>query len=149
LNKVSNASRTSGFSIGGMIVQEIALQAPDLLRRLILVGTGLRPRPQHALGLDVAAAIVLDFAVAANLAFGGQAIVALGPEERSRLNGLFMASFFAGGAVSAPLSGWCYSHHGWIGAFIPGTALPILASLHFTTEQLGRSRRALTSGRTR
>ncbi len=31
-----------GFSIGGMVAQEIALQAPDLVRRLILVGTGLR-----------------------------------------------------------------------------------------------------------
>lgn len=31
-----------GFSIGGMVAQEIALQAPPLVRRLILVGTGLR-----------------------------------------------------------------------------------------------------------
>jgi len=31
-----------GFSIGGMVAQEIAIQAPDLVRRLILVGTGPR-----------------------------------------------------------------------------------------------------------
>jgi pimeloyl-ACP methyl ester carboxylesterase len=31
-----------GFSIGGMVAQEIAAQAPDLVRRLILVGTGPR-----------------------------------------------------------------------------------------------------------
>jgi pimeloyl-ACP methyl ester carboxylesterase len=31
-----------GFSIGGFISQEIALQAPDLVRRLVLVGTGPR-----------------------------------------------------------------------------------------------------------
>jgi pimeloyl-ACP methyl ester carboxylesterase len=31
-----------GLSIGGMVVQEIAGQAPDLVRRLILVGTGPR-----------------------------------------------------------------------------------------------------------
>jgi pimeloyl-ACP methyl ester carboxylesterase len=31
-----------GFSIGGMVAQEIAAQAPELVRRLILVGTGLR-----------------------------------------------------------------------------------------------------------
>src|SRR6185295_18187111 len=30
------------FSIGGMIAQEIALQAPNLVRQLILVGTGPR-----------------------------------------------------------------------------------------------------------
>jgi pimeloyl-ACP methyl ester carboxylesterase len=31
-----------GFSIGGFVAQEIALQAPDLVNRLVLVGTGPR-----------------------------------------------------------------------------------------------------------
>jgi pimeloyl-ACP methyl ester carboxylesterase len=31
-----------GFSIGGMVAQEITVQAPDLVRRVILVGTGPR-----------------------------------------------------------------------------------------------------------
>ena len=31
-----------GFSIGGMVAQEMAFQAPDLVRKLILVGTGPR-----------------------------------------------------------------------------------------------------------
>jgi pimeloyl-ACP methyl ester carboxylesterase len=31
-----------GFSIGGFIAQEIALQVPDLVKRLVLVGTGPR-----------------------------------------------------------------------------------------------------------
>jgi pimeloyl-ACP methyl ester carboxylesterase len=31
-----------GFSIGGFVAQEIALQAPDLVRRLVLVGSGPR-----------------------------------------------------------------------------------------------------------
>src|SRR5580700_9180523 len=31
-----------GFSIGGFVAQEIALQASDLVRRLVLVGTGPR-----------------------------------------------------------------------------------------------------------
>jgi pimeloyl-ACP methyl ester carboxylesterase len=38
LNKVD----VLGFSIGGMVAQEFALQAPDLVRKLILVGTGPR-----------------------------------------------------------------------------------------------------------
>ena len=37
-----------GFSIGGMVAQEITLQAPDLVRKLILVGTG--PRGGEGLG---------------------------------------------------------------------------------------------------
>ncbi len=31
-----------GFSIGGLVAQEITLQAPDLVRKLVLVGTGPR-----------------------------------------------------------------------------------------------------------
>jgi pimeloyl-ACP methyl ester carboxylesterase len=43
-----------GFSIGGMVAQEIAVRAPELVRRLILVGTGFRggvgiaPMPKEA-----------------------------------------------------------------------------------------------------
>jgi pimeloyl-ACP methyl ester carboxylesterase len=36
-----------GFSIGGMVAQEITLQAPDLVRKLILVGTGPRGGRGH------------------------------------------------------------------------------------------------------
>src|SRR6202163_492016 len=36
-----NKADVLGFSIGGMVAQEIALQAPDLVRKLILVGTVL------------------------------------------------------------------------------------------------------------
>ena len=43
LNKVD----VLGFSIGGMVAQEITLQAPDLVRKLILVGTG--PRGGHGM----------------------------------------------------------------------------------------------------
>jgi len=35
-----NKADVLGFSIGGMIAQEIALQAPDLVRKLILVDSG-------------------------------------------------------------------------------------------------------------
>jgi pimeloyl-ACP methyl ester carboxylesterase len=37
-----------GFSIGGFVAQEIILQAPDLVRRLVLVGTG----PRSGEGMD-------------------------------------------------------------------------------------------------
>jgi pimeloyl-ACP methyl ester carboxylesterase len=37
-----NKADVLGFSIGGMVAQEIALQAPDLVGKLILVGTGPR-----------------------------------------------------------------------------------------------------------
>jgi pimeloyl-ACP methyl ester carboxylesterase len=39
-----------GFSIGGFVAQEITLQAPDLVRRLILLGTGPRNGEGMAVG---------------------------------------------------------------------------------------------------
>jgi pimeloyl-ACP methyl ester carboxylesterase len=43
-----NKADVLGFSIGGMVAQEITLQAPDLVRKLILVGTG----PRGGQGMD-------------------------------------------------------------------------------------------------
>ena len=37
-----NQADVLGFSIGGFVAQEITLQAPELVRRLVLVGTGPR-----------------------------------------------------------------------------------------------------------
>src|SRR6476619_5919485 len=39
---VLNQVDVLGFSIGGLVAQEITLQSPDLVRRLVLVGTGPR-----------------------------------------------------------------------------------------------------------
>lgn len=79
-------------------------------------------------------AIVLDFAVSANLVFGQRAIFALGADLRSRLNGLFMAQFFAGGALASAISGWCYASYGWTGASILGAALPVVGLIYLATE---------------
>ncbi|AJY44621.1 MFS transporter [Martelella endophytica] len=88
-----------------------------------------------SLGLLVAAAILLDFGVAANLTLGQRAIFALGAEYRSRLNGLYMATFFAGGAIGSAIGGVAYAQGGWALASWLGFALPILALLAFSTER--------------
>lgn len=80
-----------------------------------------------ALGLLALAAIVLDAAVAANLVLGQRALFALGAEIRSRLNGLYFALFFAGGALGSALGGWVYAQYGWHAALVTGMLLPALA----------------------
>jgi predicted MFS family arabinose efflux permease len=80
-----------------------------------------------ALGLLAVAAIALDAAVAANLVLGQRALFALGADMRSRLNGLYFALFFAGGAVGSALGGWVYASHGWHAALLVGMLLPALA----------------------
>jgi predicted MFS family arabinose efflux permease len=90
-----------------------------------------------ALGFLVAAAILLDFGVSANMTLGQRAIFSLGPEYRGRLNGLYMATFFVGGAAGSAAGGWAYAQGGWMLASWIGFTLPILALLYFSTE--GRS----------
>ncbi|KAF1044883.1 MAG: putative transporter [Herbaspirillum frisingense] len=82
-------------------------------------------------------AILLDFAVAANLVLSQRAIYALGGEIRSRLNGLFMATFFAGGAIGSGLGGWIYAQAGWSGATWLGFAFPCVAFLYYLSELRG------------
>jgi predicted MFS family arabinose efflux permease len=92
-----------------------------------------------ALAMLVVASIVLDMGVAANLVLGQRAIFALGAEVRSRLNGLFFALFFAGGALGSALGGWVYAGYGWKATLALGAALPALALLYQAGEYLGRS----------
>jgi len=95
---------------------------------------------QHGFSVWVllGSAILLDFGVSANLVLSQRAIYALGGEIRSRLNGLFMATFFAGGALGSALGGWIYAQGGWSATSWLGFSFPALALLYYCTE-LGRS----------
>ena len=95
------------------------------------------PGSTLSLALLIAAAIVLDFGVSANLVLGQRLIYALGDEYRSRLNGLYMATFFCGGAIGSALGGWAFAHGGWTMASWIGFCLPVLALLFFATEKRG------------
>ncbi|MFB9291010.1 MFS transporter [Pseudoduganella plicata] len=89
-----------------------------------------------ALAVLVAASIVLDMGVAGNLVLGQRAIFMLGHEVRSRLNGLYFAAFFAGGAAGSALGGWVYAQYGWHAALLAGMALPALALIYWISEAL-------------
>jgi predicted MFS family arabinose efflux permease len=95
------------------------------------------PGSSLSLALLVTAAIVLDFGVSSNLVLGQRLIYALGDEYRSRLNGLYMATFFCGGAIGSALGGWAFAHGGWPLASWIGFSLPVLALLFFMTEKRG------------
>jgi predicted MFS family arabinose efflux permease len=88
-----------------------------------------------ALALLVAAAVLLDFGMSANMAVGQRAIFTLSAELRSRLNGLYMATFFVGGAIGSAAGGWAYAHGGWALTSWIGIAFPIAALVYFLTEK--------------
>ena len=69
---------------------------------------------------------------------GQRAIFALGDEVRARLNGMFMAFFFTGGAVGSAVGAWAYAGGGWPRASAVGMALPAAALGYYATEWIGR-----------
>ena len=79
-------------------------------------------------------AIVLDCAVTANLVFGQRAIFMLAPEIRSRLNALYIATFFFGGALGSALASPLYERGGWGAVTIAGIAIIALALAYYTME---------------
>jgi predicted MFS family arabinose efflux permease len=91
-----------------------------------------------AIGVLAVASIVLDMAVAANLVLGQRAIFTLGAEVRSRLNGIYFALFFAGGALGSAAGAWVFAHHGWTAALFTGMAFPAAALLVWLGELFGR-----------
>lgn len=88
-----------------------------------------------------ACGVLIDLGVAANLVLGQRAIFVLGAEYRSRLNGLYMATFFLGGALGSSLGAWSYFAYGWPAAVLLGAAAPTLGLAYFATELCRKSAR--------
>ena len=87
---------------------------------LSLLGGSSRAARVVALG---ACAFLLDFGVSGNLVLGQRAIFGLGAETRSRLNSLYITSFFLAGAACSAVGGWAYASFGWTGSAALGALL--------------------------
>jgi predicted MFS family arabinose efflux permease len=86
--------------------------------------------PMVSLVLLGAAAIAIDAGTTADQTFGRRAINLLDPAARGRLNGLFVALFFVGGAFGAIAAGVAWATAGWgavclFGALMSATALMV------------------------
>jgi predicted MFS family arabinose efflux permease len=88
-----------------------------------------------SLVLLVLAAILLDFGVQGNVVLGYRTLFVLGAETRSRLNGLYMATFFMAGAAGSGVGVWAYERGGWALTSGIGFALPVAALIYFATER--------------
>jgi len=65
---------------------------------------------------------------------GQRALFALGAEQRGRLNGLYMSTFFAAGALGSALGGLAYAQGGWTLTSWVGFALPVIGLLYWMQE---------------
>lgn len=126
----------------GQRATAIALIASSLSFALSVI---FMPGSLISLGALVASAILLDAGVSANLVLGQRAIFSLNPAERGRLNALYIATIFVGGASGSALAAWAYAKGGWHFTAWCGFFLPVLAFAYFATE--GLTRRAATAAR--
>jgi predicted MFS family arabinose efflux permease len=83
--------------------------------------------------------VLLDFGVQTNLVIGQRSIYALSAAHRSRLNGLYMATFFCGGAFGSAIGGWAYASGGWSLTSWIGIGFPVVALLIFATERRAKA----------
>jgi predicted MFS family arabinose efflux permease len=88
----------------------------------------------------VAAAILLDAGVQANMVLGQREIYALDAGARSRLNGLYIAAAFAGGALGSGITSVTFARGGWLAVTWLGFGLGAVALLFYAGEFVGRRR---------
>jgi predicted MFS family arabinose efflux permease len=86
----------------------------------------------------LAAGVALDAGVQGNQVVSQRIVFALGAEARSRLNGLYIAMFFTGGAAGSAVASLAYARGGWSAVSAIGLALPLLALALYATEFLPR-----------
>jgi predicted MFS family arabinose efflux permease len=122
-----------GFAPAGTAIAMLVASGAFALSGLVSQRTPL------GIAMVVISAILLDFAVSAHLTFGQRAIFSLAPELRSRLNGLYIALFFVGGAIGSALSSALFARGGWPAVTALGVGLPLLAMGYYATEFRNRS----------
>ena len=74
-------------------------------------------------------------AVSGNLVLSQRIIYSLGDEIRGRLNGIFMAVFFIGGAIGSAVGGFTYAYGSWPLAAAVGIGMVLIALLYYFTEK--------------
>jgi predicted MFS family arabinose efflux permease len=92
----------------------------------------------HSIALLVLAALLLDAAVQTCQVLSLRSIFTLAPESRGRLNGLFIASAFVGGATGSGLAPAVYTFKGWSTLAAVGVVF-VLAALTLFVFELRRS----------
>jgi predicted MFS family arabinose efflux permease len=133
--------------VGGAVVAPVAGRLADrgwtrpataLAMLLTTAGFALTllaaPGSTLSLAAFVIAAIAIDAGTQGNVTLGYRALFVLGAEHRSRLNGLYMTTFFLAGAAGSAVGAWAYAHGGWTLAAWIGGLLPMVALIYLATE---------------
>jgi predicted MFS family arabinose efflux permease len=108
-----------------------------VLASFVLTWWGAGSSRTAAITLFVVAGILIDAGTQCNVVAGQRAIYALRADIRSRLNALYLASAFFGGAIGSALSGYLVAHGGVATIAVAGIAASLVALAVFATEFVG------------
>ncbi len=90
-----------------------------------------------SLAVLVLAAVLLDLGVQANMVISQREIFSLHPSIRNRLNAVYMATFFTGGAVGSALVSPTLHYFGWHAFAVLGMVFPAVAVVSFLLIERG------------
>ena len=90
----------------------------------------------HHLAWLLAGILVLDLAVQAVHISNQNVVYALEPQARSRLNSVYMTTYFLGGVAGSALTSVVWSHAGWHGVCALGAAFAAVTLLSSLAEHL-------------
>ncbi|MEU3708609.1 MFS transporter [Streptomyces catenulae] len=112
-----------------------------LLASATLIWAGLAA---HRILVLAAAAVLLDCAVQCSLIFGQHTIYQLDADARARITGVYIATFFVGGAIGSQLGTLAHHVGNWTTVTLTAAAFPVIATLVWTTDRTHtrRKRRA-------
>jgi predicted MFS family arabinose efflux permease len=84
--------------------------------------------PGSLIGIGIGV-VMMDAGAQANLLANQTVIYGLAPAERSRINAIYMVSYFVGGAVGTAIAAQAWQHGGWTAVCAVGGGLALLAML--------------------
>ncbi|MEG0936931.1 MAG: MFS transporter [Comamonas sp.] len=86
--------------------------------------------------------LVVDGALQALHISNQNVVYALAPEARSRINAVYMTTYFLGASIGSALGSWAWLNHGWNGASLMGGLLGLisLGVVHWDRRLLGQQK---------
>lgn len=94
---------------------------------------------EHSLAALLIGVLLLDLAVQLVHVSNQNAVIALRPQARTRLNAGYITCYFIGGAFGSLLGTQLFQRHGWMGIVIAGLAIGALALLTWALAQRKRA----------
>ena len=71
--------------------------------------------------------LVVDGALQALHISNQNVVYALAPEARSRINAVYMTTYFLGASIGSALGSWAWLNHGWNGTSLMGGLLGLIS----------------------